>query len=136
MFGDQTESDPEEDFLQLSSSANDDRQFMEMAIEEARKSTGEDGRSHPKVGAVVVKDGRVLAKAHRGEFLGCHAEYIALEKKLVDQSLAGSTVYTTLEPCTSRNHPKIPCASRLIERKVARVVIGILDPNPKISGRG
>jgi pyrimidine deaminase RibD-like protein len=138
VFGDQTESDPEEDFLQLSSRANDDRQFMEMAIDEARKSTGEDGRSHPKVGAVVVKDGRVLAlaKAHRGEFPGCHAEYIALEKKLVDQSLAGSTVYTTLEPCTSRNHPKIPCASRLIERKVARVVIGILDPNPKISGRG
>lgn len=136
VFGDQTESDPEEDFLELGSSANDDRQFMEMAIEEARKSTGEDRRSHPKVGAVVVKDGRVLAKAHRGEFPGCHAEYIALEKKLADQSLTGSTVYTTLEPCTSRNHPKIPCAIRLIERKVARVVIGILDPNPKISGRG
>jgi pyrimidine deaminase RibD-like protein len=136
VFGDQTESAPEEDFLQLGSNANDDRQFMELAIEEARKSTGEDGRSHPKVGAVIVKDGRVLAKAYRGEIPGCHAEYIALEKKLADQSLAGTTVYTTLEPCTSRNHPKIPCAIRLIERKVARVVIGILDPNPKISGRG
>jgi pyrimidine deaminase RibD-like protein len=109
---------------------------MQMAIEEARKSKAEDGRSHPKVGAVVVKDGRVLATAHRGEIVGCHAEYIALKTKLPDESLAGSTVYTTLEPCTERNHPKIPCASRLVERKVAKVVIGMLDPNPTISGRG
>lgn len=135
-FGESSDVDLEEGFLQLSPSGSDDRQFMELAVEEARKSTAEDGRSHPKVGAVVVKNGRVLATAHRGEFPGCHAEYIALEKKLEDQSIAGSTVYTTLEPCTSRNHPKIPCAIRLIDRKVARVVIGMLDPNPKIRGLG
>src|ERR1019366_166012 len=105
-------------------------------IEEARKSLPEDERVHPRVGVVVVRDGRVLATAHRGEVPQCHAEYIALEKKLADVSLAGSTVYTTLEPCTERNHPKVPCAVRLTERKVARVVIGILDPDDRISGRG
>jgi len=110
--------------------------FARLAIEEARKSVPEDGRTHPKVGVVVVKEGRVLASAHRGEFPQCHAEFIALEKKLADKSLAGATVYTTLEPCTSRNHPKVPCATRLVERKVARVVIGILDPDSRISGRG
>lgn len=136
VFGDSNGSDLEEGHFQLNPTGSADRQFMELAVEEARKSTAEDGRSHPKVGAVVVKGGRVLATAHRGEFPGCHAEYIALERKLADQSIAGSTVYTTLEPCTSRNDPKIPCAIRLIDRKVARVVIGMLDPNPKIRGLG
>jgi pyrimidine deaminase RibD-like protein len=114
-----------------------DREFMEMAIQEARKSIGEDGRSHPKVGAVVIKDGRVLAAAHRGELgPGDHAEYTALEKKLPNEAIAGATVYATLEPCTTRNPPKISCAKRLIERKVKRVVIGMLDPNPNIRGNG
>jgi pyrimidine deaminase RibD-like protein len=114
-----------------------DREFARLAIEEARKSVSEgDGRSHPLVGAVVVKDGKVLALSHRGETEGNHAEYNALERKLADATLVGATVYTTLEPCTTRKHPKIPCADRLIERKVARVVIGMLDPNPEITGRG
>jgi len=114
----------------------DDRRFAQMAIEEALKSVSEDDRPHPKVGAVVVKGGRVLSKAHRGEIPKCHAEYIALEQKLADDLVAGATVYTTLEPCTTRKHPKIPCAERLVERKVSRVIIGMLDPNPDIRGQG
>lgn len=122
--------------VSATSAESDDRRLARLAIEEARKSVPEDERIHPRVGVVVVKDGRVLATAHRGEFPQCHGEFIALEKKLADVSLAGSTVYTTLEPCTSRNHPKVPCATRLAERKVARVVIGMLDPDDRISGRG
>jgi len=117
-------------------SETEDRKFTRLAIEEARKSVPEDDRVHPKVGVVVVKHGRVLATAHRGEIPQCHAEFIALEKKLADVALLGATVYTTLEPCTSRNHPKVPCAIRLTERKVNRVVIGMLDPDDRISGRG
>jgi pyrimidine deaminase RibD-like protein len=110
--------------------------FIRMAIAEARKSQPEDGRVHPKVGVVVVRDGTVLASAHRGERSGSHAEFIALEKKLEETALVGATIYTTLEPCTSRTHPKVPCANRIAERKVSRVVIGMLDPNPKITGKG
>jgi pyrimidine deaminase RibD-like protein/NTP pyrophosphatase (non-canonical NTP hydrolase) len=111
--------------------------FMRMAVDEARKSRAEDARPHPLVGAVVVRDGQVLAAGHRGEFtLGEHAEFTVLERKLAKETIAGATVYTTLEPCTSRNHPKIACVHRLIERKVARVVIGMLDPNPDITGKG
>jgi pyrimidine deaminase RibD-like protein len=116
--------------------ADIDSVFEKLAIDEARLSVAEDQRAHPKVGAVVVKDGRVVSKAHRGESPKCHAEFIALEAKLPDDLVAGSTVYTTLEPCTTRKHPKIPCAQRLIERRVARVVIGMLDPNPEIRGLG
>lgn len=124
------------DTTSVESKEGADRRFAKLAIDEARKSVAEDDRVHPKVGVVVVKDGRILATAHRGELPQCHGEYIALEKKLADVSLVGTTVYTTLEPCTSRNHPKVPCAIRLAERKVARVVIGMLDPDDRISGRG
>jgi pyrimidine deaminase RibD-like protein len=97
----------------------------------------EDERAHPKVGAVVVKNGKILAAAYRGECSpGDHAEFTVLETKLRDEAVSGAVVYTTLEPCTSRNHPKIPCAHRLAERKISRVVIGMLDPDPRISGKG
>jgi pyrimidine deaminase RibD-like protein len=115
---------------------DDDRTFQLMAIDEARKSVAEDERPRPKVGAVVVKDGKLLSKAHRGENPKSHAEYVALDQKLSDELAAGATVYTTLEPCTTRKHPKIPCAQRIVDRKVARVVIGMLDPNPDIRGLG
>ena len=123
-------------FVGTLSNQDADRRFAALAIKEARKSVPEDGRPHPKVGAVVVKNGVVISRAHRGEMLKCHAEYIALERKLPDELVAGATVYTTLEPCTTRKHPKIPCAQRLVDRKVARVVIGMLDPNPEIRGLG
>lgn len=112
-------------------------EYMQLAVQEARRSRHEDDQVHPYVGVVVVKDGQQLASACRGDqTLGDHAEYGALEKKLEKVALAGSTVYTTLEPCTTRNHPKVPCAKRLIERRVARVVIGMLDPDQRITGKG
>jgi pyrimidine deaminase RibD-like protein len=113
-----------------------DQQFMKIAIEEAKKSSPEDGRVHPKVGVVIVRNGEIVAQTHRNDGITGHAEFIALEHKAKNEILAGTTVYTTLEPCTTRNHPKIPCAERLIERKVARVVIGMLDPNTQIRGAG
>lgn len=111
--------------------------YMRLAIREARRSRAEDDKPHPYVGVVVVRENEVLASACRGDLVpGDHAEYAALEKKLGSDKLAGCTVYTTLEPCTTRNHPKIPCADRLIQRRVGRVVIGVLDPDQRITGQG
>ena len=116
-----------------------DRTFCEAAIAEARKSVAEnDGELHPCVGAVVVKDGKVIARAYRGETgEGRHAEFCAL-KKIDDDvdnvDLSSCTVYTTLEPCSERKPPKKPCTERLIASKVARVVYGMADKHESVYG--
>jgi pyrimidine deaminase RibD-like protein len=114
-----------------------DRQFCEMAVVEAKKSIAEDDqRLHPRVGAVIVKDGKVLTTGFRGESGegGDHGEYCAL-KKLTASDIEGSTVYTTLEPCSVRKSPKkTPCTNHLINGKVARVVFGMPDKDESVYG--
>ncbi len=110
---------------------------IEKAIAVARLSCSEAGPPKPFVGAVVAKDCRELGNACRGKIeLGQHAEYTLLEVKLPREDVTGGTLYTTLEPCTSRSERKIPCAERIKARKLSRVVIGILDPDQRICGRG
>jgi pyrimidine deaminase RibD-like protein len=111
--------------------------IMRAAIAEARQSVAEDGRAHPYVGCVVVRDGKILGKGHRGELgSGEHAEFTVLERKLASETLAGSILYATLEPCTCRNPPKLPCATHIQRRQIRKVVIGMLDPNQTITGKG
>jgi pyrimidine deaminase RibD-like protein len=116
-----------------------DRPFCQHAVELAQKSVAEnDGGLHPHVGAVIVKDGKILSTGYRGETgEGRHAEFCAL-KKLNDDvdniDLSGCTVYTTLEPCSERNPPKRSCTSRLIKANVARVVSGMPDKDKSVYG--
>jgi pyrimidine deaminase RibD-like protein len=116
-----------------------DYRFAKMAIEAAKSSTAEDTNPRPKVGAVAVKHGQLLGTASRtavedsGKTNGQHAEF-RLTTSLSGGDLDGATIYTTLEPCLNRNEPKTSCVDRLISVKVARVVIGALDPDHRGNG--
>jgi len=114
------------------------RKHLEEAVAEGKKSKQEDDKPHPSVGAVVLgRDGGMIAAAHRGELsLGDHGEYTALERKLPNNDLSDCTLITTLEPCTHRNHPKQSCSTRIASRRIRKVYIGILDPNPDVYGKG
>lgn len=127
-----------QDFLRYypNSMIEDFSEYMQMAVEQGKRSEAEDSRLHPKVGAVVVRNGTVFGSSYRGELgSGDHAEYTLLEKKLPDVDLKGAILFTTLEPCTSRKSHK-PCSQWIIERKISTVVIGMLDPNPRIYSKG
>jgi len=110
---------------------------MRLAVELAAKSPPEDQRAHPKVGAVLAKDGSIVAGAFRGErCAGDHAEYTLFEKKLAPEiDPRGGTLFTTLEPCTDRKQRK-PCSEWIVQKGISKVFIGILDPNPRIYSQG
>lgn len=116
-----------------------DYRFAKMAIEIGHQSTPEDDKPHPKVGAVAVKHGQLLgtecrtAVEEKGKKSGQHAEF-RLASALGGADLEGATIYTTLEPCLNRSDPKVSCVDRLISVKVARVVIGALDPDHRGNG--
>src|ERR1700694_3579684 len=112
------------------------RGWMRMAVDLGKKSRSEGDPTKPYVGAVVVKDGKVIGSGHRGMTNpGDHAEFGVLQG-ISPVDIEGTVVYSTLEPCSKRNHPKIPCAHRLAEAKVSAVYIGIYDPNPVIYRAG
>lgn len=106
--------------------------WMRMAVDLGKQSVAEN-LPKPHVGAIVVQNDEVIGsgcRGHAGEG-NHHAEYGVL-MELADMNLSGAQVFTTLEPCSNRNHPKISCARRLTDAGVSEVWIGIYDPNPVI----
>ena len=106
--------------------------YMNRALRLARK--GEAWVSpNPMVGAVIVKENRIIGEGYHEKFGDDHAEINAILRS--SEPIDGSTIYVTLEPCTHYGKTP-PCVDRLISLKPARVVIGSLDPNPLVSGKG
>ena len=109
-----------------------DEDYMKQALRLARKGLGKTS-PNPMVGAVIVKNDRIIGQGYHRYFGGKHAEIDALRN--ARENVAGSTIYVTLEPCGYYGKTP-PCTDALIGNKIKRVVIGVLDPNPQVNGKG
>ena len=108
---------------------------MKLALELAKKGIG---RVHPNpmVGAVIVKDGKILGQGYHKKCGEGHAEVNAFkDAEEKNENVEGAEMYVTLEPCSHFGKTP-PCADKIIEKKISKVFIGTLDPNPLVAGRG
>ena len=109
-----------------------DIEYMQRAIALAKKGAGF-VNPNPMVGCVVVKDNEIIAEGYHEYYGGLHAERNALTHTTAD--CKGATLYVTLEPCC--HHGKTPpCTDIIIEKGIKKVVVGLLDPNPLVAGKG
>ena len=113
---------------------NSDQYWMFEAIIASMEEVGK-ASPNPTVGCVFVKDGKLLSRGATQEFGALHGERYAANKLKDSSILSGSTAYVTLEPC-SHFGKQPPCSQLLIDLKVSRVVIAMLDPFSKVNGEG
>lgn len=106
--------------------------FMRVALREAAKGLGRTS-PNPAVGAVLVRNGRVVARGHHAKAGGPHAEVVAL--RAAGALARGADLYTTLEPCDHYGRTP-PCSIAILRAGVRRVLVGSSDPNPLVNGRG
>lgn len=109
-----------------------DEYYMKMALKLAGKGRGYVS-PNPLVGAVIVKNDRIIGAGYHQRFGGNHAEINAIRD--AGNAVQGSTLYVTLEPCCHEGKTP-PCVNAIIENKIARVVIGIIDSNPLVCREG
>lgn len=112
--------------------SSDDHAYMSQALQLAEKGLYSTS-PNPRVGCVIVRDGKIVGSGWHVKTGQPHAEINALN--IAGGAAQGATVYLTLEPCShyGRTHP---CAEALIRAKVAKVIIAMQDPNPLVAGKG
>lgn len=109
-----------------------DEIYMKRALELSLKGIGRTS-PNPLVGAVIVKNDKIIGEGYHECYGGAHAEVNAINN--ASEDVEGATIYVTLEPCS--HHGKTPpCADLLVRKKISKVVIAMIDPNPKVAGRG
>ncbi|MSR67768.1 bifunctional diaminohydroxyphosphoribosylaminopyrimidine deaminase/5-amino-6-(5-phosphoribosylamino)uracil reductase RibD [Candidatus Peribacteria bacterium] len=108
--------------------------FMRRCLELAAKGKGKTG-INPMVGAVLVRDGKMIAEGFHSEFGKSHAELNLLEK--TEYNICSTdTLYVNLEPCCHMHKKTPPCTDMIIKSGIKHVVFGMRDPNPQVSGKG
>ncbi|MBQ9519536.1 MAG: bifunctional diaminohydroxyphosphoribosylaminopyrimidine deaminase/5-amino-6-(5-phosphoribosylamino)uracil reductase RibD, partial [Firmicutes bacterium] len=105
---------------------------MRRALELALRGAG-GADPNPLVGAVIVRDGKIIGEGFHEYFGGPHAEVNAFSS--LKESAEGAEMYVTLEPCSHYGKTP-PCAEAVVKNKIKKVYIGMTDPNPKVAGRG
>ena len=119
----------------MASKRRTDEYFMSRALSLARRGTGKTA-PNPLVGCILVREGRVLGEGYHAACGEDHAEVAALKDAARrGEDVRGATAYVNLEPCSHVGRTP-PCAPRLVAEGVSRVVVGMPDPNPRVSGRG
>ena len=108
-----------------------DDDYMKRSLQLARRGLGKTS-PNPMVGAVIVKGDHIIGEGYYRHFRGKHAEVNAIENAEVD--IGGATMYVTLEPCCHHGQTP-PCTDAIIAGKIGKVVIGMLDPDKRVSGR-
>lgn len=109
-----------------------DSDYMRLALELSRKAIGKTS-PNPMVGAVIVKDNRIIGQGYHTKWGMPHAEREAFAS--LQESADGATLYVTLEPCCHYGKTP-PCTEAIIEHNIKRVVVATLDPNPLVAGKG
>lgn len=109
-----------------------DREYMRQALALAEKGCGYVA-PNPMVGAVIVKEGRIIGQGWHQEYGQLHAERNALAACTEDPK--GAVMYVTLEPCGHQGKQP-PCVDAILEAGIRRVVVGSADPNPLVAGKG
>ncbi|TKJ41651.1 riboflavin biosynthesis protein RibD [candidate division LCP-89 bacterium B3_LCP] len=121
-------------FSLLSVIVDSDQKYMQLALRQAGKGIGYTS-PNPRVGAVVVKDGQVIARGYHRAYGASHAEIDCLTKLKAGQA-KGATLYVNLEPCCHHDKKTPPCVPAIIKAGITRLVYGIIDPNPDVNGQG
>ena len=110
--------------------------YMRMTFDLALQGLGHTS-PNPLVGAIVVKEGKILGIGYHHKYGSSHAEVNAiLDAKNNGYEVTGSTLYCNLEPCSHIQKQTPPCAPMIVIEKISTVVISNIDPNPKVSGNG
>ncbi|MCK5780388.1 MAG: bifunctional diaminohydroxyphosphoribosylaminopyrimidine deaminase/5-amino-6-(5-phosphoribosylamino)uracil reductase RibD [Psychrilyobacter sp.] len=109
-----------------------DEKYMKLALELAKLGIG-NVNPNPMVGAIIVKDDKIIGRGYHKNYGGPHAEVFALNE--ASNNSKGATIYVTLEPCSHYGKTP-PCVIKIIEMGIKRCVIATLDPNPLVAGKG